>query len=303
MSWGLRLSCTSTSTLLALADLDAPGGKHLHYLFYESQTGNASDPLLLWFNGGPGCSSLEGAFSESGPLWSTTGGVELQVNEYSFNNFSHQLFIESPTCVGFSYNDATGLAACTHSDTSTAEDNLAALLAWFAGFPEYLPNELWITGESYAGIYVPTLAKNVVEHNANGSSPRLNLQGIMVGNGCLGSEVGVCSHTAHGDFLKVKQLAGHGFVSDEAWERALAACPTGDDWTRADAAVRAGGSAHVHTAPPTLPPCVLSPLVQRRPRRGAGRGGPAVRRLRPLRRELRVVPLRRAQGPASGVPC
>ena len=57
-----------------------PGGKHLHYLFYTSQTGNANDPLILWFNGGPGCSSLEGAFSESGPLWTTSGGIDLQVN-------------------------------------------------------------------------------------------------------------------------------------------------------------------------------------------------------------------------------
>jgi carboxypeptidase C (cathepsin A) len=43
--------------------LDIPGGKHLHYIFYTSQSGNSNDPLILWFNGGPGCSSLEGAFS------------------------------------------------------------------------------------------------------------------------------------------------------------------------------------------------------------------------------------------------
>ena len=132
-------------------DLDVPGGKHLHYLYFESQTGNASDPLLLWFNGGPGCSSLEGAFSESGPLWTTSGGVSLQPNAYSFNNFSHQLFIEAPTCVGFSYNDDAALEACRHNDTGTAADNLAALLAWFRGFPERLPNDLWITGARRGG--------------------------------------------------------------------------------------------------------------------------------------------------------
>ena len=38
--------------------------------------------------GGPGCSSLEGAFAESGPLWTTSGGVNLQKNDYSWNKFS-----------------------------------------------------------------------------------------------------------------------------------------------------------------------------------------------------------------------
>ena len=63
-----------------------------------------------------------------------------------------------------------------------------------------------IAGESYAGIYVPTLALNVVRHNQASVSPAINLQGIIVGNGCLGNSVGACSHTAHGDWLKVKQV-------------------------------------------------------------------------------------------------
>jgi carboxypeptidase C (cathepsin A) len=39
--------------------LDITGtDKHLHYIFVETASGNQSDPLILWFNGGPGCSSM-----------------------------------------------------------------------------------------------------------------------------------------------------------------------------------------------------------------------------------------------------
>lgn len=56
------------------------------------------------------------------------------------------LFIEAPAGVGFSYADfPSGLV---HNDTSTAQDNLNALIYFFANFPEYAQNELYISGES-----------------------------------------------------------------------------------------------------------------------------------------------------------
>ncbi len=64
--------------------------------------------------------------------------------------------------------------------------------SFFTGFPEYAPNDFFITGESYAGIYVPTLAKQVVLGNAGGN-PKINLKGIAVGNGCVGLTYGQCA--------------------------------------------------------------------------------------------------------------
>jgi hypothetical protein len=99
---------------------------------------------------GPGCSSLEGAFAESGPLWTVAGGKGLQKNDYTWNAFSNNLFFEAPAGVGFSYADTR--AGTEHNDTGTAADSLAALNVWRSLFPEYAANPLWLTGESYAGV-------------------------------------------------------------------------------------------------------------------------------------------------------
>lgn len=203
-------------------------------------------PPLLQFNGGPGCSSLEGAFQESGPLWTAPGGKTLQRNEFSWNKFAHTLFLEAPAGVGFSYADTP--AGTSHTDTSTAVDNHAALVAFYQKFPELIANELVITGESYAGICawrlevacpwrltplhrpfaspldIPMLAFNIHKANTAGVKPRINLSGLLVGNGCIGQDAGVCGRSPYGDYLTLSQYHGHGFISNKAMAVANAAC-------------------------------------------------------------------------------
>ena len=103
---------------------------------------------------------------------------------------SSVIFLEQPIGVGFSY--ATN-GSTTSDDFTQSQNTYGFLLSFFAAYPEFAKNEFFITGESYAGIYVPTLANRIVDGNAAGK-PHINLKGIAVGDGCIGSQVGTCGN-------------------------------------------------------------------------------------------------------------
>ena len=88
-------------------------------------------------------------------------------------------YLESPAGVGFSFGNTTS------NDKSVAVDNLKAVLEFFKKFPEYKSIDFYIAGESWAGIYIPTLANEIIDYNAGVSeSQRIKLKGLMIGNGC-----------------------------------------------------------------------------------------------------------------------
>ena len=77
--------------------------RDLHYVFVESQsTHRDEDPIILWLNGGPGCSSLLGLMQEIGPFVIDNGETEYKANPWSWNLQAHLLILESPSGVGFS---------------------------------------------------------------------------------------------------------------------------------------------------------------------------------------------------------
>lgn len=95
---GCDLKVSAYSGYLKVTDT-----KQLHYVFVGSQN-QTSDPVVLWFNGGPGCSSLEGLFEEHGPCVfdSKLPSPSMKKNSWSWNKRANMVYIENPAGVGFS---------------------------------------------------------------------------------------------------------------------------------------------------------------------------------------------------------
>lgn len=135
--------------------LDLDNNKtHMHYFFFPSQRSPTTDPLLFWFNGGPGCSSLLGALYEHGPFLSNDAFASIIYNQHSWNQKANVVYIESPAQVGFSYTDGK---APTWNDDLVAKLNARAVREFFNVWTEFSGRDTYLSGESYAGIYVPTL--------------------------------------------------------------------------------------------------------------------------------------------------
>ena len=79
--------------------------KELHYMFLTSQNEPSTDPLIVWFNGGPGCSSILAWAQEHGPFLQSNINSSFIENPYSWNKFANMLYIEQPAGVGYSYCD------------------------------------------------------------------------------------------------------------------------------------------------------------------------------------------------------
>ncbi|XP_050227921.1 serine carboxypeptidase-like 45 isoform X2 [Mercurialis annua] len=192
--------------------VDETQQRALFYYFVEAEVDPASKPLVLWLNGGPGCSSLGGgAFTEHGPF-RPVDGDNLILNEYSWNKEANMLYLEAPAGVGFSYS-ANKTFYDYVNDTMTAQDNLEFLKQWFVKFPEYTNREFYISGESYAGHYVPQLASLVVE-----SGLKFSLKAILIGNPLLEFDTDLNSQ---GDYYW-----SHGLISDSTYQLVNSVCNT-----------------------------------------------------------------------------
>jgi cathepsin A (carboxypeptidase C) len=141
------------------------------------------------------------------------------------------LFMEAPRGVGFSYQDQNLNNDTDYNDDKvrktiasltvfcfemhsigiipyllqTALDNFLALKDFFANYPEYQTRDFYVSGESYGGVYVPTLTRKLIQQIQAGNLTA-NLVGMAVGNGELSEYLQINSAVdllyAHGIYGK-----------------------------------------------------------------------------------------------------
>jgi len=157
-------------------------GNELFYWFFESQIKPSEQtPLVLWLNGGPGASSLAGLFLENGPFALGSDGM-LTPNSYSWNNKTHLIYWDQPVGTGFSTKKPNTYVT---TEAELARQFVNALQDFYAKHPEYRTNPLYLTGESYAGKYLPNIATEISTRNSIGNELRINLRGMAIGDGWM----------------------------------------------------------------------------------------------------------------------
>ncbi|KAJ9110119.1 hypothetical protein QFC19_001790 [Naganishia cerealis] len=171
--------------------LDISETKHLFFWFFESRSSPSEDPLVLWLNGGPGCSSTTGLLFELGPCQVAKEGKDAKVNvtdnQYSWTNKANLIFLDQPVGVGFSYSDNEQV----NNSPAAAEDVYAFLTLFIGKYSKYRKNDFHISGESYAGTYLPNIAHVIHNENKRLLSmsesarplPVLNFKSVLIGNG------------------------------------------------------------------------------------------------------------------------
>ncbi|KAM7278051.1 hypothetical protein ACFE04_005185 [Oxalis oulophora] len=169
-------------------------GARMFYLFFESRKNKKDDPVVIWLTGGPGCSCELASFYENGPF-QLTKNLSLKWNEYGWDQASNIIFVDQPTGTGFSYT--TNDDDLRHDEKGVSNDLYDFLQAFFVEHPSMAKRDFYITGESYAGHYIPALASRVHQGNKAKEGTHINLKGFAIGNGLTDPAI---QYKAYSDF-------------------------------------------------------------------------------------------------------
>eukprot|EP01043_Picozoa_sp_COSAG02_P004218 COSAG02_NODE_108_length_36286_cov_19.437478_21_plen_802_part_00 len=160
---------------------------HLFYWMFEARRDPSTAPLVLWLTGGPGCSSELAVFYEQGPYRLDKEG-NVKINPHSWTEIANVLFVDQPVGTGFSFADNSD--AYVKTEDGVATDMWEFLQTFMVEFPQYAQLDFYVTGESYAGHYVPAISSRIVANNKKlrAGEHTIHLQGIAIGNGLVDPE-------------------------------------------------------------------------------------------------------------------
>ncbi|OMH80940.1 Pheromone-processing carboxypeptidase KEX1 [Zancudomyces culisetae] len=182
-------------------ELEGPSKKMFFWLLKNTTNEYNNDKFVLWLNGGPGCSSLDGLFLTNGPyIFNEDGNIVKR--DYAFTDLVDVLYIDQPFGTGYSHTDSTNYVKTYVESTAY----LTRFLKNFYNiFPEYRSRELYISGESMAGTYLPYLAQSLLKQKERLG---INLGGVMIGNGWIDPK---STYASYGPFINsVKKMTPEG---------------------------------------------------------------------------------------------
>ncbi|KAA1476177.1 serine carboxypeptidase [Dentipellis sp. KUC8613] len=196
---------------------DLTSSESVWFWFFEARNNPDTAPLVTWFNGGPGSSSMIGLFQENGPCRINNDSSSVSLNPNSWNEFANVLYIDQPIGVGFSYGSTT-----TGTSEEAASDVWKFLQIWFqdSRFSKFQGRDFGIWTESYGGHYGPTFAAYFLQQNAaitkgSVSGIPINLKYLGVGDGLtdpLSQYPGYITYSQSNPY--------HALVSSSVWSRA-----------------------------------------------------------------------------------
>lgn len=163
----------------------------IFYWLFEAAKPTRTTPLLIWLNGGPGCSSMAGLFLENGPIRLVHDNKEWHIEEnlHSWHNLpAHVLYIDQPVGTGLSFTTRNDYC---RNDEEINEDLYAFLQNFLKVHQEVfvtngkMNRKLFFSGESQAGHYIPSIMDYILKKNDSNSNDiiKINLAGGAIGNG------------------------------------------------------------------------------------------------------------------------
>ena len=189
MAHGVSSAPTPFERSSGYFELNRTSAAEMFYFYFRSRHDSASAPVVLWMTGGPGCSSELALFAENGPyvVNAFDDGETLSINEHGWDVVSNLIYVDQPIGTGFSYS--TDPRDDVHDEKRVAEDVLSFLSEFSDAHPELKGRDFFITGESYAGHYVPAVSYAVFEAQQRGQGPAFILKGLAIGNGLTEPEI------------------------------------------------------------------------------------------------------------------
>ncbi|XP_038707188.1 serine carboxypeptidase-like 49, partial [Tripterygium wilfordii] len=155
----------------------------MFYYFFRSRN-SKDDPIVIWLIGGPGGNSVISIFTGNGPFRiekDNSNNLYLKWHDYGWDMISNIIYVDQPIGTGLSYTSNNN--NIRHDQIGISNDLYNFLREFFKLYPDFVKNDFFITGQSYAGHYAPALASRIQEGNRRNEGIHINLKGFAVGNG------------------------------------------------------------------------------------------------------------------------